>query len=816
MTGKWHVAKEMSKNGDKSNWPLQRGFQRHFGTLNGSGSFYDPGTLISNNTFVAPGKDFYYTNAISDTTVKFINQHPKGKPFFFYVAYTAAHWPLHAPENEVRKYKGKYDKGWDAIRQQRFEKLKKLGIIDNQCVLSERGVEIPAWKNEPLKDWQLRRMEVYAAMIDVMDQGVGRIISALDKKGELENTVIFYMQDNGGCAEPQGSDKPEVPMTDEQKILKPFSYDSVFTGKRPIYSRDGRFVRSGRGVMAGDANSWMAYGPEWANVSNTPFRSYKQYVHEGGIASPLIVHWPAGIAAKGQISKQLSHLIDIVPTCLEITGIPYPTVFENNTIQPLEGISLVPAFQSKTTKREFVFWEHSANCAIRVENWKLVSRVKTQKQFATADQNKWELYDMDKDPSETNNLAAKFPEKVKELAQKWETEALRTKAKPWPWEVKNLPVKGGISQQVIDNIQKGTIEQAEKMMSENPVTVTASSCKRSTGGKNDFYSEGDYWWPDPSKPDGPYIQKDGQTNPENFSDHRYAMIRFSDITATLTSAWLLTANRKYADKAIAHLNAWFIDPTTKMNPNMLYAQAIWGKFTGRGIGLIDAYHLVEVAQSAKILIDNKMISKEESMKIRQWFSSFLTWMTTHQYGIDEMNAKNNHGTCWVATAASMAVVAENDEVKKLCINRFKTILLPSQMADDGSFPLEIKRTKPYGYSLFNIDAMCNVARILSTPLDNLFEFKTEKGLTLKNGMEYIYPFIADKSKWPFAKDIYIWEEWPVRQSSLLFAGLAYQNGNYISTFLSLPANPTHPEVIRNLPVRHPIIWLLNKPLKFDQ
>ncbi len=376
---------------------------------------------------------------------------------------------------------------------------------------------------------------------------------------------------------------------------------------------------------------------------------------------------------------------------------------------------------------------------------------------------------------------------------------------------KHVPGNGDLKQLVIRNVQKGTIEQAGKMMSENPVTVTASSCKRSSGGKNDFYSEGDYWWPDPAKPDGPYIQKDGQTNPENFSDHRYAMIRFSDMTSTLTSAWLLTGNRKYADKAIEHMNAWFVDPSTKMNPNMLYAQAIWGKFTGRGIGLIDAYHLVEVAQSAKLLIDNKLISKEESSKIKQWFSSFLTWMTTHQYGIDEMNAKNNHGTCWVATAASMAVVAENVEVKNLCINRFKTILLPSQMADDGSFPLEIKRTKPYGYSLFNIDAMCNVARILSTPEDNLFEFKTEKGLSLKNGMEYIYPFISDKSKWPFAKDIYIWEEWPVRQSSLLFAGLAYQKENYISTFLSLPANPTHPEVIRNLPVRHPIIWLMNKP-----
>lgn len=367
--------------------------------------------------------------------------------------------------------------------------------------------------------------------------------------------------------------------------------------------------------------------------------------------------------------------------------------------------------------------------------------------------------------------------------------------------------------QVLENIRKETINRANQMVKEKPVTVTATSCKRSAGGLNDFYSEGDYWWPDPAKPDGPYIQKDGQTNPENFSDHRYAMIRFSDITATLTSAWLLTGNIKYAEKALSHLNAWFVDPLTRMNPNMLYAQAIWGRFTGRGIGLIDAYHLVEVARSAKILIDNKAIPADQAIKIKEWFGDFLTWMTTHQYGIDEMNAKNNHGTCWVVTASSMALVAENEEVRKMCVNRFKTVLLPSQMAEDGSFPLELKRTKPFGYSLFNIDAMCNLAQILSTPQDNLFEFKTENGQSLKKGMEYIFPFIADKSKWPFAKDIYIWEEWPARQSCLLFAGLAYKNDQYISNFLNLPANPEHPEVIRNLPVRHPVIWLKNAPSK---
>lgn len=369
------------------------------------------------------------------------------------------------------------------------------------------------------------------------------------------------------------------------------------------------------------------------------------------------------------------------------------------------------------------------------------------------------------------------------------------------------------SQNIIKDIREETISSADRMMNEKPVTVTASSCSRSSGGRHDFYSEGDYWWPDPSNPTGPYIQKDGQTNPDNFSDHRFAMIRLSEITATLTSAWLLTGKKKYAQKAAEHLNAWFVDTATLMNPDMLYAQAIWGRFTGRGIGLIDAYHLVEVARSARLLIDNKMITGGKDILIKDWFSRFLSWMTTHKYGIDEMNTKNNHATCWVATAASIATLTGNQKVIDMCIDRFKNILLPSQMGDDGSFPLEIKRTKPYGYSLFNIDAMCNAARILSTKEDDLWKFQTSDGKSLRKGMEFIYPYIKDKSSWPFGKDIYIWEEWPVRQSCLLFAGLAYENKNYLTTYLQLPANPVHPEVIRNLPVRHPAIWMLSAPAK---
>ena len=435
MTGKWHIAKSITRDGDTSNWPCQRGFQRYFGTLNGSGSYYDPGTLISNNTFIAAPKNFYYTNAITDTAIKFINENPKGKPFFFYIAYTAAHWPLHAPDSIVQKYKGMYDKGWDVIRQQRFEKLKMLGIISNNAVLTKKGVDIPEWKDEPMKAWQVKKMEVYAAMIDIMDQGIGKIISVLEQKGELENTIIFYMHDNGGCAEPLDSDQPEKALTEEQKKIHPYAYDSIFTGKKPVYTRTGEFLRSGKGVMPGNANTWVTYGVEWANVSNTPFSMYKHWTHEGGIATPLIIQWPKGIKAKGQLRNQPGHLIDIMATCIDIAGINYPQEFNNNAVQPAEGKSLLPAFTNKPVKRNFIFWEHEGNRALRAGNWKLVSKTLKNKNFTAADENNWELYNMENDPSETNNLALQFPEKVKALSALWEKEALRTKAKPWPWKI---------------------------------------------------------------------------------------------------------------------------------------------------------------------------------------------------------------------------------------------------------------------------------------------------------------------------------------------------------------------------------------------
>lgn len=442
MTGKWHLSgldytkslDELAE--DKSNWPVQRGFDRYFGNLSGSCSYYDPYTLLSNNTFIAPGKDFYYTNAITDTVVKYIRENPEGKPFFFYVAYYSAHWPLHAPEDQIARYDGVYDIGWDSIRAQRFSRQKELGIVTPENKLTGRPPSIPAWEDDTMKLWQARRMQTYAAMIDIMDQGIGKIIAALEEKGELDNTIILYMQDNGGCAEPVLTNKPEVPLTDEQKILKPYSYDLPLPVRKPEYTREGKYIRSGRGVMAGPADTWVAYGEDWANVSNTPYKLYKSWVHEGGIISPLIVHWPAGIKGKGIITGEVAHLIDIMPTCLQLAGAEYPDSFNNTDTKPLEGVSLVPVFENKRIKREFLFWEHEGNRAIREGKWKLVSRVAVPMSFTPEDENAWELYDLEADPSETENLAATHPDRVKKMAARWEKEALRIQAKPWPWDKK--------------------------------------------------------------------------------------------------------------------------------------------------------------------------------------------------------------------------------------------------------------------------------------------------------------------------------------------------------------------------------------------
>lgn len=361
--------------------------------------------------------------------------------------------------------------------------------------------------------------------------------------------------------------------------------------------------------------------------------------------------------------------------------------------------------------------------------------------------------------------------------------------------------------------QQYIVEKATSFLDSLPVTVTAAVCERSAGGAHDFYSEGDYWWPDPENPDGPYIRRDGESNPGNFTAHREAMIRFSQIAGIETSAYLLTGDKKFATAVGEHLEAWFVNPETRMNPSLLYVQAIKGRVTGRGIGIIDAIHLVEVARSVEILEKNGALPETFIAEVKNWFGELVTWLTTHQYGIDEMNAKNNHGTCWVMQVGAFARLTDNTEVLELCRNRFKDALLPGQMAADGSFPQEIARTKPYGYSIFNLDVFMATAEILSTDTDNLFTYITPDGLTLEKAAEFLYPFIKDKSTWPYPPDVMYWDEWPVRQPFLLFAGRTYNKPEYLELWKTLEGYPKNGEVLRNLPIRNPLIWLMEKPVK---
>jgi hypothetical protein len=361
--------------------------------------------------------------------------------------------------------------------------------------------------------------------------------------------------------------------------------------------------------------------------------------------------------------------------------------------------------------------------------------------------------------------------------------------------------------EIILTLRSEVMTEAEWAMHQSPVTVTSFVCERSAGGIHDFYSEGDYWWPDSLNADGPYVQRDGQTNPDNFVAHRQAMIRLSKIIGALASAYSITKNRAYARAAIPHLKAWFADTATMMTPSLLYAQAIKGRVTGRGIGIIDTIHLIEVAQGIRVLEDSKEVEATLVAKFKAWFSRYLDWLTTHAYGQDEMNAENNHGTCWVMQVASFAKLVGNKKLVEFCKDRFKNILMKNQMAEDGSFPRELRRTKPFGYSLFNLDAMATICQILSDGKDNLWDFQADGGRNIRKGIEFIYPYVKDKTQWPYRKDVMYWENWPIAHPFLLFGSIAYGNSEWLGTWKQLDHAPKTEEIIRNLPVRHPLIWL---------
>jgi hypothetical protein len=348
---------------------------------------------------------------------------------------------------------------------------------------------------------------------------------------------------------------------------------------------------------------------------------------------------------------------------------------------------------------------------------------------------------------------------------------------------------------------------ANAALRREPVTVTSASSPRSAGGLHDYFSEADYWWPDPAHPDGPYIQRDGMSNPDNFDDHRKAMRRLSVDVPALVAAWRLTGEARYAEHAVRHLRAWFVDDATRMSPHLRYAQAIHGRVTGRGTGIIDTLHLVEVARAAEVLAGAPAFDAAARGGVRAWFADYVRWMTTDKNGIEERDAKNNHASCWALQAAAFARLAGNDEVVRYCRERFKTVLLPTQMAADGSFPEELRRTKPYGYSLFNLEALAGIAQLLSTARDDLWSFTLPDGRGMRRAMQFMVPYIREKKGWPKPPDVMYDREWPMRQASLLFAGLAFSEPSYLDLWRKLPADSSVDEVIRNFFIRQPVLWV---------
>lgn len=437
MSGKWHVTRHTGPKADNSNWPLQRGFDRFYGTITGAGSFYDPATLCRGNTFITPENDpeyrpehFYYTDAISDNAARYVADHfqtSPDQPFFLYVAYTSAHWPMHAPEDEVRKYRGVYDEGYGPVRQARYRNAIRKGVISENWSMSEGTVD---WKTFPHKEWDIRCMEVYAAMIDRMDQGIGRIMAQLKKQSALENTIVIYLQDNGGCAEGYGRASNDHRRSDFR--FKPLGPDGLQTKIwPPMQTRDGRWVRTGPETMPGAEDTFVAYGVGWANASNTPFRGYKHDGYEGGISTPFIVHWPAGITAErhGGIVTDPSHLIDLMPTFVDASGSTYPDRFGGESIQPMEGTSLVPTFAGqRIDRRSALGFEHHGNLALRDGRWKIVSAYRRDQPT------KWELFDMENDRTEQHDLAAMKPMKLNEMITKWQAWADRVGVQKWPFQ----------------------------------------------------------------------------------------------------------------------------------------------------------------------------------------------------------------------------------------------------------------------------------------------------------------------------------------------------------------------------------------------
>ena len=351
------------------------------------------------------------------------------------------------------------------------------------------------------------------------------------------------------------------------------------------------------------------------------------------------------------------------------------------------------------------------------------------------------------------------------------------------------------------------IAAATRYLDIRPRTITSYPSSRSPGGLHDYFSQADYFWPNPQDPGGKYIHRDGQSNPDNFNDHRKAMIALSIEMPALTAAWVLTQDHRYGQKAADHLRAWFIDPATRMNPNLEFSQGVHGVSTGRSYGIIDTLHLVEVARAASILSPT-VLTAVEQQALQHWFRAYLLWMKSSAKGIAERDTKNNHAVCWALQAAEFARLIDDHETREDVRTQYKTLFIPGQMALDGSFPRELARTKPYSYSIFNFDTLAALCQSLEGDGPSLYTFVLPDGRGICKAAAFLYPYLRDKSAWPYKHDIEHFDALPVRSPGLLFTGLACGHHDYLQLWTQLNPDPTDPEILRNFPIRQPLLWVV--------
>ncbi len=350
------------------------------------------------------------------------------------------------------------------------------------------------------------------------------------------------------------------------------------------------------------------------------------------------------------------------------------------------------------------------------------------------------------------------------------------------------------------------LPQAQALLAAQPRTIAAIPAPRSPAGPQDYYSEGDYWWPDPANPGGPYIRRDGRSNPDKFDGHRDALIAFGRTVPALAALWDLTRDPRAAAAAMRHLTAWFVEPATRMNPNLNHAQAIIGVNSGRAIGVIDTLQIVEVGRAAALFARDEAPGYAAIRAgLEGWFAAYLEWLTTSPFGTTERDEKNNHGTCWLLQAASFAALLGRADIIDDARNRLQTIIVPTQIEPDGRQPLELARTKPYAYSLFNLDVLAASAWLLGG--GELIDWRTPDGRSIGGAIAWMAPYIGDKTKWPLPPDIEYWNGFPVRQPSLLFGGLAQKRRDWLDLWQRLDPDPAIGEVVRNFPVRQPLLWL---------